>query len=100
MDPHAVVRGGGEEYCQAVVPERAVFARVFREEPQSESTLVREHSKPVGSGRFRDRAQDPIESWARLLPLPLLAEKMVVLHTHRENATGRKMRCFLSCSCR
>ena len=51
MDPHAVVRGAGEGYCQAVVPAPAVFARVSREEQQSESTLVREHSMPVGSGR-------------------------------------------------
>ena len=50
VDPHAVVRAGGEGYCQAGVPKQAVFARVFREELQSELTLVREHSMLVGSG--------------------------------------------------
>jgi hypothetical protein len=49
VDPHAVVRGGGEEYCQAVVPVQAVFARASREEQRNESTLVRETSMPVGS---------------------------------------------------
>jgi hypothetical protein len=43
------VRGAGEEYCQAVVPGQAVFARVYREELQNGLTLVRENSKPVGS---------------------------------------------------
>ena len=52
MDPHAVVRGAGEGYCQAGVPAQAVFARASREEPQSESTLVRANSMPVGSGRL------------------------------------------------
>jgi hypothetical protein len=36
VDLHASVRGGGEGYCQAVVSVQAVFARVFREELQSE----------------------------------------------------------------
>jgi hypothetical protein len=49
VDLHSVVRGGGEEYCQAVVPVRAVFERVSREEQRNESTLVRENSKLVGS---------------------------------------------------
>jgi hypothetical protein len=49
VDPHTVVRGGGEEDCQAGVPVQAVFVRASREEQQSESTLVREHSMPVGS---------------------------------------------------
>lgn len=49
VDLHAVVRGGWEEDCQAGVPVQAVFARAFRVEQQSESTLVREHSNPVGS---------------------------------------------------
>jgi len=40
----------GEGCSQAVVPAQAVFERVFREERQSELTLVRENSKPVGSG--------------------------------------------------
>jgi hypothetical protein len=52
VDPHAVVRGAGEGYCQAVVPVQAVFERVFREELQSELTLVREHSNPVGSAEI------------------------------------------------
>ena len=52
VDPHAVVKGGGEGYCPAGVPVQAVFARASREELQSESTLVREHSMPVGSARY------------------------------------------------
>jgi hypothetical protein len=51
VDLKTGVRGGGEEFCQAVVPVQAVFARASRVEQQSESTLVREHSTPVGSGR-------------------------------------------------
>jgi hypothetical protein len=49
VDLHYVVMGGGEGYCQAGVPARAVFARVFREEQRNELTLVRENSMPVGS---------------------------------------------------
>lgn len=49
MDPHAVVRWGEEEDCQAAVPAQAIFARASREELQSGSTLVRESSMPVGS---------------------------------------------------
>ena len=50
VDPHTVVKGGGEEYCQAGVPVQVVFARASREELQSELTLVREKPMPVGSG--------------------------------------------------
>ena len=52
VDLHAVVRGGEEEDCQAVVPVQAVCARVSRVEQRNELTLVRESSKPVGSGRL------------------------------------------------
>ena len=51
VDLDAVVRGAGEEDCHAVVPMQAIVARACHVEQQSESTLVREHSMPVGSGR-------------------------------------------------
>jgi len=40
------------EYCQAVVPGQAAFARVYREGQQNELTLVRENSNPVGSAEI------------------------------------------------
>jgi hypothetical protein len=52
VDLHSVVRGGGEEYFQAVVPVQAVLERVSREEQRNESTLVRETSMPVGSAEI------------------------------------------------
>jgi hypothetical protein len=83
VDPQTVVRGGEEEYCQAVVPGQTVFARASREELQNELTLVRENSKPVGSGRFRDHAQDSRGVLGMFFSSSLaLRERGCVAYTH------------------
>ncbi len=90
MDPHAVVREEEGEYCQAGVPAQAVFARVYREEQQNESTLVRESSMPVGSDRvFMCNSSNNtiiVLSHSVLLPTTLLKGALlcVPLPTHAE----------------
>jgi hypothetical protein len=81
VDLDAAVRRRSGENCQARAPVQGVCDRACREGPQSGSTLVREHSKPVGSGRFRDHAQDPRGVLSISFPPPLLLGKRAVWHT-------------------
>ena len=41
--------------------------------------ILADNPTSVGSGRFRERSQDLIVSWACLFPLPLLSMKRAVL---------------------
>jgi hypothetical protein len=81
VDLDALVRRREGEDCQAVVPVQAVFERACRAGRESGSTLVREKPNPVGSARFRDLPKTGEESWAGLVPLPLLSIKRAVWHT-------------------
>jgi hypothetical protein len=47
-------------------------------------------SMPVGSGRFRDHAQDPRGVLGMSFPLPLLAMKRVVWHTFMGDHEGEE----------
>ncbi len=58
-----------------------VSDRASQEAQQSGSTLVRARPMPVGSGRFRDHAQDSSRVLGMSFPPPLLAMKRVVWHT-------------------
>ena len=72
VDPHIVVRGGEGGYCQAVVPVQVVCTGACRVEQQSGLTLVREHSKPVGSGFA------PFKSGATCLPALLSSSPFAI----------------------
>jgi hypothetical protein len=51
---------------------------------------VTEEPKPVGSGRFRDHAQDSYRVLGMSFPTPLLAMKRVVWHTLTGDHDGEK----------
>ena len=53
-------------------------------------------SMPVGSGRFRDHAQDPRGVLSISFPPPLLLGKRAVWHTLMGEHAGLKSRCLLS----
>jgi hypothetical protein len=53
-------------------------------------------SMPVGSGRFRDLPKTGEESWAGLVPLPLLSIKRAAWHTPTGTKLGMKSRFLLS----
>ena len=103
MDPHCVVRGGGEGYCQAGVPAQAVFARVSREERQSVSTLVRARPMAVGSGRVFMHISSIIRTYVlasrRLLPIL----DLLTLRTHTRSliigTSILEIRGVRTCSC-